>query len=74
MIKILEVTDHWGSDAHAACAYMWWPRLRKLMIFEAVPIGTRMVIKYEDDGEHWEDHFHVYPTPHGYPQFVIGHD
>jgi hypothetical protein len=70
--QILNVTNHWGS--RGVCAYMHWPRLRKLMIFEHMPLGTKVAVVYKTDDEVYEEHFHTYPTSSGFPQFVLSHD
>lgn len=73
MTQILNVRDYWGAT-HEACAYLHWPRLKKIMIFEPLPINTLVEVIYETGDDTFAEHFNVYPTPSGYPQFVLNHD
>ena len=69
-MNITEVSAPFFID-RPIVAYLLYPRIDRLLIFEDIPVGEKVVIKHITDGVAIEEHHYVYPTPNGYPQFIL---
>lgn len=56
-----------------ARAYLWFERQRRVRIFDnRIILGDKIVIHYVDDNlVKIEEHFYCYPTPSGFPEFIL---